>query len=201
MNTHTKFWGITISILLVASTIAHAAESDQDDKLRKASQNPVANLISVPFQNNTLFGIGPGDVVANVLNIQPVIPFRIHEDWNLITRTIAPLIYLANVPRGLTQLPGGSSGVADLPGRSSQSSVFGLGDINTTLFLSPAKPDGAIWGIGPSITLPTATTSEVGTKKWSAGPPECCSSHQSRGWLGSSCAKFGRLREMTIGGM
>ena len=69
------------------------AEGNGTEDLAKAAQNPVANMISLPFQNNTNFGVGLGNDIQNVFNIQPVIPFSLSEDWNLITPTIAPLIY------------------------------------------------------------------------------------------------------------
>jgi hypothetical protein len=142
--------------LLPLASAAHA--QDQAD-LAKAAQNPVAAMISLPFQNNTLFGVGPDDDVANVLNIQPVIPFTV-GDWNIINRTIVPLIYLPDVTSGLPELPEGVNG----------GSTFGLGDINTSFYLSPAKPGPIIWGIGPSLTVPTATDENIGSEKWSAGP-------------------------------
>ena len=121
------------------------------DELAKAAQNPVADLISLPFQNNTNFGVGPGDDVQNVLYIQPVIPFEMSENWNLITRTIAPVIYQPEL----------------VPGYGSE---FGLGDINTTLFLSPSKPGKFIWGAGPIFSFPTASDTVLGTGKWGIGP-------------------------------
>ena len=85
--------------------IAEAAENPAAAQaLAKAAQNPVAAMISLPFQNNTLFGVGPDDDVANVLNIQPVIPFTV-GDWNIINRTIVPVIYLPDVTSGLPELP------------------------------------------------------------------------------------------------
>jgi hypothetical protein len=134
------------------------AQSEAD--LAKQSQNPVASLIALPFQNNTFFGVGPGDETANVLNIQPVIPVKLGP-FNLINRTIAPLIYLPDLTNGLEELPEG------LPGGGS---TFGLGDINYTGFLSPADSGEVTWGIGPSISIPTATDEKLGTEKWSAGP-------------------------------
>lgn len=86
-----------------------------------------------------------------MLNIQPVIPINLARNWNLITRTIAPVIYQPDV----TSRSGGE---------------FGLGDINLTLFLSPAKSGKLIWGIGPIVSLPTATDKTLGTDKWAAGP-------------------------------
>jgi hypothetical protein len=131
-----------------------AAGQDEEaaaESLQKATQNPVASLISVPLQNNTNFNIGPLDRTQNVLNIQPVIPVRVSENWNLITRIIMPLIYQPVV----TQHNVG---------------VMGLGDINPTFFLSPAKPGKLIWGIGPALVLPTATNAVLGQGKWSGGP-------------------------------
>ena len=125
---------------------------DPQEELAKAAQNPVADLISLPFQNNTNFGYGPDDDIQNVLNIQPVIPFHLNENWNLITRTIAPLIYQPEV-------------VADT------GDEFGLGDINFTAFFSPKRPTkGIIWGAGPIFVFPTATDEKLGSEKWSAGP-------------------------------
>ena len=103
---------------------------------------------------------GPNDDTVNVLNIQPVIPVMVSEAWNLITRTIVPLMYVPDLVSGLPELPAGITG----------GDTFGLGDINTTLIFSPAKPGFAIWGLGPSITIPTATDELLGTRKWSAGP-------------------------------
>lgn len=128
-----------------------SAKSDEAEDLAKQTQNPVADLISLPFQNNIGFNLGRHDRTQNVLNIQPVIPFNITDNWNLITRTIAPVIYQPDV-------------------FSSSGGEFGLGDINMTLFLSPSKPGKLLWGIGPIISLPTATDKTLGTDKWSAGP-------------------------------
>jgi hypothetical protein len=124
---------------------------ESTEALAKAAQNPVANMISVPFQNNFNFGVGPNDTTQWILNVQPVIPISLSEDWNLITRTIMPII----------NQPSPASGVP---------SAFGLGDINPTFFLSPAKSGKLIWGVGPTFTFPTATDALLGSGKWSAGP-------------------------------
>ena len=132
-----------------------AAEEDEGSasaaNLQKATQNPVASLISVPAQNNTNFNIGPLDRTQNILNIQPVIPVKLSENWNLINRIIMPLVYQPDV----TQLNVG---------------VLGLGDLNPSFFLSPAKPGKLIWGMGPAFVLPTATNRVLGQGKWSGGP-------------------------------
>ncbi len=114
-------------------------------------QNPVSDLLSVPFQNDTDYGVGPYHRARNTLNIQPVIPFRLSDDWNLITRTILPIVYEPDV----LHPTGGSSG---------------LGDINPTAWLSPAQPKRLIWGVGLSALLPTATQRSLGTGKWGIGP-------------------------------
>jgi hypothetical protein len=124
---------------------------ESQEVLAKQAQNPVAKLISVPFQNNFNFGVGPNNAVQYVLNVQPVIPITLSEDWNLITRTILPII----------NQPSPAPGVR---------SAFGLGDINPTFFLSPAKSGKFIWGLGPTLTFPTATDPLLGAGKYSAGP-------------------------------
>ena len=130
---------------------AEMDQKDADTNLAMQAQNPVAKLISLPFQNNFNFGIGPNNVTQWVLNVQPVIPISLGPDWNLITRTIMPII----------NQPSPASGI---------DSAFGLGDINPTFFLSPAGSADFIWGVGPTFTLPTATDTMLGSGKWSAGP-------------------------------
>jgi hypothetical protein len=140
------------------------------EALAAAAQNPIAALISVPFQNNTYFGAGPNhDKTYDVLNIQPVLPFTV-GDWNIISRTIAPLIYVPSVRTGLgtatldEDTTSASAGPAGIP------ETFGLGDINQTFYFSPAAPSPFIWGVGPSIDLPTATERFIGSGKLSVGP-------------------------------
>jgi len=149
---------LTLLIFTPAAALA-AADGDGilepgenlEEELAKASQNPVADLISLPFQNNIGFKVGSKDKTQNVLNIQPVIPFNLNEDWNLITRTIAPIIYQ---PKGAV-------------GRGSE---FGLGDVNLTTWLSPSKPGKLIWGAGPSFIMPTASNNKLGREQWGIGP-------------------------------
>jgi hypothetical protein len=131
-----------------------AAKQKELEELAKISQNPVGNLVSVPFQNNTNFGYGPpsNKGTQNVLNIQPVVPITLSHDWNLITRTIIPLVAQPSFT------PGGSGS-------------FGLSNINFTAFLSPANPGKLIWGVGPAATFPTATSVNVGSQStWGLGP-------------------------------
>ena len=127
----------------------HPVKAPDDNKaLAKKTQNPVADLISVPFESNTNFGVGPSNAVQEVLNIQPVIPIHLGT-FNLITRTIIPLI---SQPNGL----GGST--------------FGLGNINTTLFISPRDAGSFTWGVGPVFGFPTNTSPALGAAKWTFGP-------------------------------
>jgi hypothetical protein len=144
---------------LLHGPVAAAQRSDAD--LAAAAQNPVAATYSLPFQNNIFGGAGPThNAVGNALNIQPVLPFTF-GNWNVISRTIAPLIYVPGLVPGLADNAGVPSGTG---------SVFGLGDINQTFYVSPAAASsGLIWGVGPSITIPTATNSEIGSGKLSMG--------------------------------
>lgn len=141
----------TILVLVLSLTLTSIAQEQSEADLAKKTQNPISDLISVPFQNNFDFNMGPHDRTRYTLNIQPVIPFNITENWNLITRTIVPVRYQPDV----TENSGGE---------------FGLGDINTSWWLSPSKPGKIVWGIGPILQLRTATDDTLGTGKWAAGP-------------------------------
>jgi len=134
----------------VASDPNTGAQSTNLDQLAKQLNNPVSSLISVPFQYNFARPYGD-DGYQNLLNIQPVIPFSISEDWNLISRTIIPLIQQKDVQPGRTQ--------------------FGLGDATQSIFFSPKKPtaSGMIWGAGPVALLPTGTDG-IGANTWGLGP-------------------------------
>lgn len=116
----------------------------------KQSQNPVASLISVPIQNNLDFGVGPKGDQADVLYVEPVIPLHVTPDWNIITRTIVPVIYEPRIADGV-------------------GNMAGSGDVNLSLYLSPSKTGSLIWGIGPSVTFPTASNHLFGQGKYNAG--------------------------------
>jgi hypothetical protein len=120
--------------------------SNATQELQKATQNPIASLISVPIQNNSNFGVNPGDRTQDVLNIQPVMPIGISKNWTLIIRWIAPIVWQP---------------VPSAPG-TPEIGQYGLGDIQPTFFLSPAKPGKLIWGVGSIIQLPTATNTFLG---------------------------------------
>lgn len=139
----------------------------QDD-LAKQSQNPVANMISVPFENNIYFDVGPTEKLANGLFIKPVYPTPIGK-VNLINRLIIPVIYLEG--QDSVSIESDEDPVLGkiqvFPGSSDK---FGLGNIQYQGFLSPANPGPVIWGLGPAFEFPTNTDSRLGTDTWSVGP-------------------------------
>jgi len=147
------------AIAILAAAIAWpplvlADEYEGAANLAQQLANPVAALISVPFQLNYNSDIGPADDGRQwVLNIQPVIPFSLNEDWNLISRTILPIVGQEDI----------------FPGAGSQT---GLGDTVQSLFFSPVAPTsgGWIWGAGPVFLLPTGTNQLLTTDKWGVGP-------------------------------
>jgi hypothetical protein len=144
------------------SSGAFASRANDTAALAKATQNPVASLIIVPLQNNSNFGVGPYGQTQDVFNIQPVIPKPLGENWTLITRVIQPFVWQPYP----AQLTGGQ---------------FGFGDMNPTLFLSPAKPGKLIWGVGSAMVFPTATSAVLGQGKLSFGPSVVVTLHSNRG--------------------
>jgi hypothetical protein len=121
-------------------------------ELAKKLANPIASLISVPFQNNTFYGIGPYKGTQNIMNFQPVVPIKLSEHLNLITRYIIPIITQYN-----------------LTGENTSQS--GLSDATISAFLSPSKTkNGLTWGAGAAFLVPTATNQDLGTGKFGVGP-------------------------------
>ena len=145
-----RFFSKFIIINLIILSFVPVSFSESNEELAKSVQNPVSDLISLPFQNNLHFRVGPHKEAQNVLNIQPVWPFSINKHWNIITRTIIPVI--------------------SQPPMTSTGRTFGLGDISITTFLSPAKTGRFIWGLGPILLIPNATDKVLGGEKWAAGP-------------------------------
>ena len=142
---------IWVSALALGQSASTAGAGSSTEDLQKATQNPVASLISVPLQNNANFGIGPYNRTQDVLNIQPVIPVSLTQNWNLITRVIQPIVWQPYP----TETTGGE---------------YGFGDMNPTFFLAPSKPKKIIWGVGPAFVIPIATNSILGQGKFSLGP-------------------------------
>lgn len=140
----------TITVMTTTANPVQAQGTQDDEDLARRTQNPVSDLISLPFQHNTNFGLGPNDRTQNVLNIQPVVPFGMGANWNLITRTIAPLITQPDL--------GATSG-----------STTGFGNILFSAFVSPKQPGKVIWGAGPAISLPMGKEG-LSSEKWAFGP-------------------------------
>ncbi|MGE0120075.1 MAG: transporter [Dongiaceae bacterium] len=149
----------TYALVAMCASIVPAAAQEKpagDDaaKLAKDLSNPVASLISVPLQSNFDFRIGPDDDGWRYqLNIQPVVPISLGADWNVISRTILPVIYQDDI----------------FPGAGDQ---FGLGDVTQSLFFSPKRPlfGILILGAGPVFLIPTGTDELLGTEKFGIGP-------------------------------
>jgi hypothetical protein len=136
-----------------AATASQGAAAPSGEDLAKKLANPVAAMISVPFQLNYDGDIGPARGGERwTLNVQPVVPVDLNPDWNLISRTIVPVTWQNEI----------------VPGAGSQ---FGLGDTVQSLFFSPKQPTagGWIWGAGPVFLLPTGTDDLLSGRKWGAG--------------------------------
>jgi len=176
--------GVVVIILLVGvgalsqdadKNVTPVAPSEEEatKALQQATQNPVASLISVPLQNNSNFGIGPFDRTQDVLNIQPVIPIRVSDHWNMVIRWITPVIWQpAPGTENLEVFGIEENTPAYLAAQDvrKNAGVFGFGDMNPTFFFTPAKPQKLIWGAGPMFIAPTATSKVLGQGKLSMGP-------------------------------
>src|SRR5438477_11766512 len=156
----------TTQNLSLGAVTESSAEASEADKLAKELANPIASLISVPFQANEDWGYGPtGNGYKFTVNIQPVIPISISKDWNLILRTIFPIVsqhdifYNENPPK-------------DSPLQPQHRSQDGLIDTTQSFFFSPKKPGpfGLIWGIGPAFLYPTGTNVLLDSGTFSIGP-------------------------------
>jgi hypothetical protein len=151
---------IFLAVIFTFSSWGPAVAADTAE-LAKQVANPIASLISVPFQNNFESGLGPAEDIARyTLRVQPVIPTKLNQDWNLITRPI--FSYLS------------------LSGGASQS---GLDDTQLQFFFTPnqVQPGELMWGAGPILLLPTAADAALGTEKWGIGPSVCLL-QQDGGW-------------------
>ena len=147
---------LAICTLIIAAhpQSAHAEEQGSNADLAQELSNPLADLMTIPIQMNYDGDIGPREDGWKLqTNIQPVIPVDLNENWNIITRTIIPVVNQEDI----------------FPEAGSQ---FGLGDINLSLFISPqnSSGEGITWGIGPVLLFPSATDDLLGAEKWGAGP-------------------------------
>jgi hypothetical protein len=165
MNTHRTFPATGTCLLLAGMPFATAQAQDAD-QLAKQLSNPIASLISVPMQFNYDSDIGPlDDGERFFVNVQPVIPVSIGADWNMISRTIIPVISQRDV----------------FPGAGDQ---FGLGDVVQSLFFSPkaVTASGWTWGVGPVFLLPTATDPLLGGEQFGLGPTAVALRQTPSGW-------------------
>ena len=154
----------TLSIVVLGISVSSHAQSQAD--LAKQALNPVAALYSLPVQYNWNQKMGPsGEGTQSVINVQPVLPFSLNDEWNLISRSILPIID----QRGLVH--GG------------QANKNGVGDINQSLFFSPKQPteSGWIWGAGPAFLLPTGSDPLLSGEQWGLGPA-AVALKQASGW-------------------
>ena len=158
------FRTIIALLVLAAFSAPGFAQQEHSDNSEQALatklSNPVSDLISVPFQNNFDFGSNSSTQMRWLMNVQPVVPFTLNNDWDLITRTIMPIQFREQA--------------------SPRDDLFGLGDTTESLFLSP-RGGSVIWGVGPIIGLPTATDSGLGAGKLSFGPT-AVALKQEAGW-------------------
>jgi hypothetical protein len=159
---------LAIVALLISSQFARAQSPDSEPvlsavpttasdldegstTLAKKLQNPIGDLYSFPFQNNTNFNYGPNKGTQDILNVQPVIPIHLNPDWNVITRTILPFIWQPSLQPART-----------VP--------FGIGPTTFSAFLSPSRPaNGWLWGVGPVVQLPTISSATLGSNVWGGG--------------------------------
>lgn len=140
---------LAVLAVLVVAMLSRPASAQDATELAKQTQNPVADLVAIPFQSNFYNGGDLEDRTFYNLNVQPVIPFSVSKDWKLIARTIIPF---DSIPT-----PGGTRRT-------------GIGDIQEQLFFTPAKSGSIVWGLGPVFSLPTATAGPVETGSWAIGP-------------------------------
>lgn len=139
-----------VSLGAAAVSPAQDAGSASAEDLAKQLANPVASLVSVPFQANWEYQVGPEERTRFLMNFQPVMPFTLNENWNLIARVIVPVVSQPPLVAGAEP-------------------TFGIGDLVTSFFVSPAR-GSLVWGVGPVALLPVSADPFIGSERWGAGP-------------------------------
>jgi len=149
-----KIMTLGLALMFITMVITSVCFAESEEELAKKLANPISTLVSIPIQINYDENIGPNDEGSILkINVQPVIPITLNEKWNLISRTILPIIDQYDIPvRGI--------------------GADGIGDIVQSLFFSPQAPteSGWIWGAGPVILLPTGSDDALSAEKWGVGP-------------------------------
>jgi len=152
---HRFVHALGISLVTLVPAVAQAQEpapaAPESAELAKKLSNPISDLVSVPFQFNWEQNVGPSEGTRFILNVQPVMPFALSKDWNLVTRVIMPFVSQPTLFAG-----GAPAG--------------GISDITTSFFFSPRKVSAFTIAAGPVIVLPSTSEPTLGTGKWSAGP-------------------------------
>ena len=154
MLPHHRLHQFALIVAIGCACASNSSWAQEEHDLAKQLANPIASLISLPFQSNWDTRIGPArDGDRYYLNFQPVIPISLDKDWNLISRTIVPFISQRNI----------------LPGSDTQT---GIGDTTQSFFFSPKSPGpfGVIWGVGPALFIPSDADRLLSSGKWGAGP-------------------------------
>lgn len=142
-----RIFKIITLVIGLTLPIGYVSAQNGATELAKQDQNPLARFNRVQIEENAQFGFGPDNDVLNYLRIQPLIPFKLNEDWSLISRSVIPIVHL---PWPME--------------------TDGLSDIALQLFLTPARNGKFVWGVGPAFVFPAATEKMIGAGKWSAGP-------------------------------
>jgi len=145
-----SFVAIFLFIFLSCSLYAQDSKSEDAAALAKESANPIANLISIPIQANFGFGFGDYDRTRTLVNLQPVIPFRLSSKVNVINRIIIPIMYL--------------------PDNAESGGTSGIGNVNYSMFFVPSKAGKFTWGVGPAFNIPTLTDDALGANAFGLGP-------------------------------
>jgi len=150
-NPRAQIGALSMLCALSLSPSAQAQSGSSEEDLVKATANPVAAMISLPLQSNWERGFGPDNKLRYTLNVQPVIPVKLNDDWNLVTRTIVPVVHMPALETG-------------------QSDTWGISDTTLSLLVSPSKVSRLIWAAGGVFLLPTASADVLASKKFGLGP-------------------------------